>query len=329
MKQDAFETKHAATWDRFEDWVNELSNPSVGKHRHDDTRELIGQHFPATYRQVCHHLSLARARRYSTGLQHRLNQLALDGHQYLYRGRTPFLSGVRRFVFSDFPATFRKRWRFMLASALLFYVPAFGMGIAIQLSPDLVYSLLEPQQVSQMEEMYDPASDVLGRERQSDSDLYMFGFYIYNNISIGFQTFAGGLLFGAGSIFYLVFNGFLIGGVASHLTAVGFSDTFWPFVSGHSSFELTAIVVFGGIGLGIGYSAIAPGRKSRWHAIRDHAIDGMPLIYGGTGMLVIAAFVEAYWSSTTWPPINVKYGVGIALWLLHGLYFGLLGRNES
>jgi uncharacterized membrane protein SpoIIM required for sporulation len=141
--------------------------------------------------------------------------------------------------------------------------------------------------------------------------------------------FAGGLVFGLGSLFFLVFNGLIIGGIASHLTAAGMSSTFWPFVSGHSSFELIAIVIFGAIGLAIGRQMVAPGRKTRWGAIRDQARASMPLIYGGTTMLLLAAFVEAFWSSTTWPPNSFKYAVGIALWVLHVLYFTLLGRHES
>ena len=329
MKQDAFEARYAESWETFEQWIRILSHR---QHRNDadlDTLNRISHRFPAAYRQVCHHLSLARARRYSIALQQRLNQLALDGHRHLYRGRTPFITSVLRFVVSEFPAAFRHRWRFILASAILFYGPAILMSIAVVLSPDLIYSLLDPINVSMMEEMYDPAQEKLGRERTSDTDLTMFGYYIYNNISIGFQTFAGGLLFGLGSAFYLVFNGLYFGAVATHLTSIGFVETFWGFVSGHSSFELTAIVIFGGIGLSIGYGAIAPGRRRRWDAVRAQAIDSMPLLYGATAMLVIAAFVEAYWSSTTWPPPIVKYGTGVAFWLLHFLYFGLLGRDES
>ena len=329
MKQEAFEAQYSATWKNFEEWIALLSDRGLRRRADEQQLAEISRDFPARYRQICHHLSLARARRYSFSLQQRLNQLALDGHQHLYRGRIPFFTTALRFVVRDFPAAFRKRWVFMLASALLFYAPAFGMAIALQVEPDIIYSLMGPGEVSSMEEMYDPANRTLGRERESDTDLTMFGFYIYNNISIGFQTFAGGLVFGLGSIFYLVFNGLVIGAVATHLTVAGFTETFWGFVAGHSSFELTAIVIFGGVGLSIGYAALAPGRKRRWHAIRDTAVDGMPLVYGGTMMLVIAAFVEAYWSSTTWPPVMVKYGVGIALWLLHFLYFGLLGRNES
>jgi uncharacterized membrane protein SpoIIM required for sporulation len=236
---------------------------------------------------------------------------------------------ILRFLAFDFPSAVRKRWRYVLASALMFYLPAIGMAVAIVAKPELVYSLVDPAQVSGIEAMYDPDNQVLGRERESDSDLQMFGFYIYNNISIGFQTFAGGLLFGLGSLFYLVFNGLFLGAVSTHLTTIGYTETFWPFVAGHSSFELTAIVIFGGVGLMIGYGAVAPGRKRRWHAIRDRATAGMPLIYGGTLMLVVAAFIEAFWSSTTWPPLSFKYAVGSIFWLALALYFVLLGRDGS
>ncbi len=35
----------------------------------------------------------------------------------------------------------------------------------------------------------------------------MFGYYIWNNISIGFRTFASGLLAGIGPILVLISNG--------------------------------------------------------------------------------------------------------------------------
>lgn len=327
MKQEAFETLYSATWDRFETWVRVLSGDRNAKLDPDGER-LIGRQFPGMYRQICHHLSLARSRRYSLGLQQRLNQLALDGHQHLYRSRTPLHHALARFLVLEFPATFRRCWRFMLVAALLFYVPALAISAAMHYRPELIFSLMDPSDVSRFEEMFDPSNSVLGRERASDTDVLMFGYYIYNNISLGFQTFAGGLLFGLGSIFYLLYNGLYFGAVATHLTSAGFSRTFWTFVAAHSSFELTALVIFGGVGLMLGYGAIAPGRKPRWHAIRDRAVSSMPLVYGGTLMLVTAAFLEAFWSSTTWPPDYVKYAVGTALWLVLALYFLLLGRRE-
>ncbi|HEX7080610.1 MAG TPA: stage II sporulation protein M [Gammaproteobacteria bacterium] len=325
MNQHAFEARYEPSWAELEEAIRALSSRRR-KSRRDARR--IGREFPGLYRRLCHHLALARARRYSLGLQQHLNRLALEGHRHLYRTRTVGLAALVQFVLHDFPAAFRRHGRYVAVSVLLFGGSGLGMGLAVQIQPDLVYSLLEPHEVSAVEAMYDPENRVLGRERESATDVAMFGFYIYNNVGIGFQTFASGLLFGIGSIFFLCFNGLFIGALASHLTSAGFTETFWPFVVGHSSLELTAIVIFGAVGLMIGFAAAAPGRKKRWHAIRDRAADAMPLVYGGSAMLVGAAFVEAFWSSTTWPPIGVKYLVGGILWLALIVYFGLLGRGS-
>lgn len=327
MKQEAFEAQNAELWDEFERWVEILSAVRA-KGVDPDVRALIGRDYPKRYRLICHHLAVSRGRRYSAGLQQRLNQLALDGHHYLYRGRTAVLSSIAQFFLKTFPATFRKQWKYMAASTALFYLPALVMAWAITQNPEIIFSLLSPHEVGSMESMYDPDNRKLGRERQSEDDVMMFGYYIYNNVSIGFRTFAGGLLFGIGSVFFLVFNGLFLGAVATHLTMAGFNETFWSFVAGHSALELTAITVFGGAGMMIGAGAIAPGRRKRWHAIRHQAVESLPLVYGGTAMLFAAAFVEAFWSSTTWPPFETKIAIGLALWLLLGIYFGAMGRNR-
>ena len=62
----------------------------------------------------------------------------------------------------------------------------------------------------------------------------MFGFYIANNIGIAFQCYVSGILFGLGSLYYLVFNGVFGGAVAGYVTSIGFAGTFFPlsFVNG-------------------------------------------------------------------------------------------------
>src|SRR3546814_6892093 len=91
--------------------------------------------------------------------------------------------------------------------------------------------------------MYDPAAAGAKLGRDSGSDLQMFGLYIANNISIGFRTFAGGLLAGVGSLLVLVFNGVMFGTVAAHLQGIGHGGPFWRLVVGHAAPELSAIVV--------------------------------------------------------------------------------------
>ncbi len=203
------------------------------------------------------------------------------------------------------------------------------MGLALQYAPHLIYTLLDHATLASIESMYNPNLAHVGRARQSDGDFLMFGYYIKNNIGIGFQTFAGGLLYGLGSVFYLVYNGLFMGGVAGHLTRMGSGATFYPFVVGHGAFELTAIVLSGAAGLKLGLALLAPGNQTRLMALRAAAQISIRLVYGVVGMLLIAAFIEAFWSSSQALPPAVKYGVGALLWLGVSAYFVFSGRGRA
>jgi hypothetical protein len=50
------------------------------------------------------------------------------------------------------------------------------------------------------------------------------------------------------------------------------------------------------------------------------------LVYGTIAMLLIAAGVEAFWSSARWVSPAVKYGVGAACWVLVVAYLAAQGR---
>jgi len=72
----------------------------------------------------------------------------------------------------------------------------------------------------------------------------------------------------------LFFNGMFMGSIAGHLTRLDYVDTFYPFVAGHGSFELTAIVFSGAAGLRLGYAILNPGQSSRLDSLRQAGRDG-------------------------------------------------------
>lgn len=317
MSQDRFVARHEPEWQRL---AAALRSKAVDP---EDAALL-----PALYRRVCHHYALAQARHYSAGVVERLHALVLEGHQRFYGTQRPLWRPIADFLVRGYPRLVRRQWPFVALAALVFLGPLALLTAAIQFHPELVYTVLDGADVSRMEAMYRPAErERLGRERAADSDLMMFGYYIRNNTGIGFRTFAGGILAGLGTLFFLVLNGVHIGAVAGHLTAVGYGETFWGFVSGHSAPELTAIVLSGAAGLRLGWAVVAPGPRSRLRALREDAVIGIRLIYGAAALFLAAAFVEAFWSSLAWPPPMVKYTVGIALWLVLWAYLLLGGRR--
>lgn len=322
MKQTDFEQLHQGTWQAFADNVQAL--------RKGKPEDAAIKHFAEEYRGICQHLALAKQRGYSYPLIEELQQLALQGHQQFYRHKSPVLQQLIAFVVVGFPSTVRAQWRSVSVAAALFFGSLALMAFLTALFPNLIYSLMDSNQVASMESMYDPANRIIGpmSARDHQDDWMMFGFYIINNIGIAFQTFASGLLFGIGSIFFLLFNGLHIGAVAGHLTRIGYHETFWPFVIGHGAFELTAIVLAGAAGLKLGAALVAPGRLSRAHALRHAASISIRLLGGATLFLFIAAFIEAYWSSSNSLPIATKIIVGCALWALVVFYLVRSGRGR-
>lgn len=322
MKQSLFESHHQQQWQTFAQQLEQLEQ---GKAKAGGVAD-----FPHQYRRLCQHLALAQQRGYSSYLVDRLQQLALRGHQQLYRHRSQLAAKMLAFLLADFPCLVREQWRFVLIAGLLFFGSLVGIALLVYLFPDLIYSIVSAQQVAEMQGMYDPAASRLGRaaERAASEDWMMFGYYVMHNIGIAFQTFAAGLLFGLGSVFFLIFNGLVIGAVSGHLTDIGYGQTFWSFVIGHGAFELSAIALAGAAGLQLGWSLIAPGRLARSEALRLAAHKSVRILCGAMVFLLIAAFIEAYWSSTTHIEPWLKYLVGTALWLLVAIYLIFAGRTR-
>jgi uncharacterized membrane protein SpoIIM required for sporulation len=345
MKQRQFEAQQESTWRDFEAMLGG-ARPAPGAPSRPPAADrppaptststststpasATGQDFVRLYRLVCRDLALAESRGYSPRLVERLNDLAMRGHSRLYTRRTGFLAALRAFVLRDFARLVRAEWRLVAIAAALFLLPGAIIILAIIAEPGAVYFVLSPAQAREYEAMYAPGQAVVGAARDAGDDFSMFGFYIANNIGVGFQCFATGVAFGLGPVFYLVFNSLMIGAVAGHLGVNGYGVTFYPFVIGHGAFELTAIVFAGAAGLKLGMALLRPGRRSRRDALAHHGRVAVRIMFGVFLMLLVAAFLEAFWSARTLVPAWTRLGVGAVLWLLVLAYFVGVGRTRA
>lgn len=315
MNETTFIEKYRPTWRRFERMLDDVDA--------DHPVERLDE-FPELYRQLCQHLSIAKHRGYRPAVVDRLNTLVERGHAIMYASRSGRWGPILDYIRGGFARDVRENWRLFLVSALVFYGPLIGMFLWLQYEPDWAYHILGPMQASKMEQMYSEPS--VRPPSAADSDFVMFGYYIFNNVSIALRTFASGMLAGIGSLFVLLFNGTILGTVAGHIQNAGFGQNFWQFVIGHGAFELTAIVLAGQAGFKLGFAPIWPGRRTRLQALKEEARDSVGLVAGFFVMLVIAAFIEAFWSPST-AAAQTKYLVGGMLWLVVGLYFGFAGRG--
>ncbi len=350
MKQQAFEQKYRADWQQLKQQLDRFEGvkPVASKNQaaadaepsntnaemkaaapvEDDLLSL-----PANYRRLCQQLAIARRRHYGSQLIDDLNELALRGHNRLYGSRAGVSLKIVQFFSHDFPRAVRQRALLFWLSTALFYVPLFAMALLCFFKPAAVYLIMEPGQVAEMETMYSPERFADGGRlgerglRDSGDDLYMFGFYIYNNIGIAFREYAGGILAGVFTVFVEVFNGVSIGAVAGYLISVGSATPFLTFVVAHGAFELTGLTLAAMGGLMLALAILNPGPRSRLLALRQAAAESMTILYGAFFLLLVAAFVEAYWSSISSFPPWLKYTVGLGCWLAVFAWLGLAGRG--
>ena len=319
-----FESLYQNDWNELEGLLDQL----LGRKKADKGAAPVpGERVAVLYRRACEHLALARARSYPAYLLDQLERLTADAHQVIYQRREFGLAGVKRFLSVDFPRTVRANAGYVWLSAALLYIPTLVIGWLVYQRPELILAVVDATTAAAFEQMYSDSATAVGRAAQGD--WLMFGFYIRHNIGIAFQCFAGGLFAGVGSLFYLIYNGALFGAIAGYLTEKGHGPTFYAFVVTHSAFELTAIVLSGAAGLKIGHALVAPGRLTRMHSLVEATRNCTSIVAGAAAMLLVAAGLEAFWSSASWLPHLVKYGVAAGCWLGVLGYLTFQGRSAS
>ena len=316
--QDQFVARRTARWHELDLLLS----------RTKELRKLDGaliSRVASLYRSVCSDLMRCRSAGYTPDLQSYLNTLTGQAHNALYGSRPFRLPAFVRFVLVDFPVTLRKNIKFFIVSFILFFAPlAVGVFGAVH-STDFAVQVLPPEALQGMVDAYSQGFD---QGRGEGTDTGMAGFYVYNNISIAFRCFATGILFGVGSIFFLVYNGLVIGTVTGYVIASGHGANILTFMCGHGPFELTAIIISGGAGLQMGYALVDTKGLTRLGSLRAQAREIAQLIMGAALMLVIAAVVEAYWSPSALPP-PVKWFASAVFTLLVVLYITLVGRKRA
>lgn len=321
----AFERQYSAEWAELERLLEATRHPPGWASLQADSGSAL--RLTTLYRRACGHLVLARDRSYPAHIVDRLDRLTAVAHQTIYGQRDLGVRQLANLAATAFPAAVRRNWRYVMVATLAFAVPTIVLGLLVYARPELILSVVSSERAAEFEEMYAPTAQSIGRSRDASADWVMFGFYIRNNIGVAFQCFAGGLFGGLGSLLFLAYNGAFAGALAGYLTDRGLSGTFYPFVATHSAFELTAIVVSGAAGLKIGHALLAPGRLTRTTALVHAAQEASVLVYGVTAMLVVAAAVEAFWSSARWLPATVKFTAAVVCWASVFAYFGWQGRR--
>jgi uncharacterized membrane protein SpoIIM required for sporulation len=278
--------------------------------------------FSALYRAACADLALADAYQLPPATIEYLHQLVARAHNQLYRSRALTLRTWFRELFVVVPRRLfadRCLWLaagifwgvFLLTAALAYYTPGFAEQIV---SKDLMMML---------EEHY--AQPVRrGLVEGGNLGSGMAGFYIFNNVSIGLQCFAFGLLLGIGGLYVTLYNAAMLGAVFGFIAKSPHADNFFQFVTAHGPFELTAVVLCAAAGMRLGFSLVDTRGLTRAAALRRAAQESMSTIWAAVVLFVLAAGIEAFLSPSA-APYEIKAAVAVLSVVMLLFYFVVLG----
>ena len=319
MPIDRFINERKTVWQRLEELLQLLDRMTLRRLHREEVKEL-----GRIYRRTASDLAIARAESRDPRLVNYLNSLVIRAHGRIYRADAQGGRRIRDFVARDFPATFRRTWRYTATAFGVFVLFSFVFFFGTRHDPEFSdFAGISP---------YFREVIINNRthwwERLNDANQIGSSQIFTNNIKVTFYAFALGAILGLGTLYILAFNGAMFGAILALTYRAGFGNDLLSFVVGHGVIELSCIFIAGGAGLLIGTALVMPGDLSRGDALKSRGLDAVRLIVGCVPLLVVAGIIEGFISPAPISPV-IKFGIGGLTGLAMYSYLFLAGRQES
>jgi uncharacterized membrane protein SpoIIM required for sporulation len=292
-------------WDRLATLLAQADQGGLNQLSRAELQELA-----LLYRQVASDLSVLRQDATARTYAAHVNQLLARVHHIIYSRRKASVRTLFRFLRDDYPVIFQRHIPYVVAS-LLVSVACGLLGVVLTTArPEFMRHFVGPEMIATMERHQMWTHSIVGIAPLATSAI------MTNNLSVSFMTFASGIIFGFGTLYYLYFNGLLLGVIGAACHQYGMSLALWSFVAAHGSLELPSIIIAGAAGLRLGHSMLFPGGYRWKDSLAKGGVEATRLVSGIIPLLVIAGCLEGFFSPSP-APVWLKFTVG-------GVLFGLL-----
>ncbi len=308
---DSYILRHGAEWDRLTELTTKRTDLSGAEA--DEVVDL--------YQRVSTHLSVIRGTASDPVLEARLSALVASARSLVTGVTLPVWQTIGQFFTAGFPAAvFRARY-WWITVGVINVLLAFGIGWRVVNTPGLAESLLSQQEVKQLVD-HDFAS------YYSENPASDFAFRVWLNNA---EVTAICLVLGITIIPVLVvlwLNIANVGVIGGFMVAAGRADIFYGLLLPHGLLELTIIFVAAGAGLRLGWSWIAPGRRTRAEALGTEGRAVGALALGLAVWLLVSGLVEGFVTPSTLPA-SARLAIGMVVWLGFLTYVFTLGRQAA
>lgn len=272
------------------------------------------------YRSVSADLARARTQQVGDTLIQYLQHLTARSYSQIYQGsRRQDWRAMLDFYRYGFPAVVQATWGYTAIATAVFLLSGLIAWWYAWQDPAFMGLVLGPEFVTHVQDTEELWTvSILGREPVASSAIMI------NNIGVALRAIVGGVGYfmpqvpiitppGGFTLLLLVFNGLMIGSVATLVAQTNLAYDLWAFVFPHGALELPAIFLAGGAGLLLARAILLPGKYRRIDALQVYGRQAAELVYGIVPMLVIAGIIEGFFSPSPLIPAPLKYVTGSVL----------------
>lgn len=279
MREAAFIKQNSEKWKKFEILLGE---------RYTGDPDKLSELFI----ELTDDLSYAQTNYPSSKINIYLNDLTLRVHGNIYKNKKEKSGRFFSFWKTELPLSIYKNRKALLASLVIFTI-SIAIGVVSAYYDDSFVRVILGDNYVNMTisniERGDPMAVYKG-----EGETNMFLFITFNNIRVAFMTFAAGVAYALGTVYFLFTNGVMLG---SFQTFFYKYDLFLHSVLTiwiHGTIEISSIVIAGGAGLVLGNSLLFPGTYSRGASLMRGAREGAKISLGLVPLFIVAGFLEGF-----------------------------------
>lgn len=299
-----FVATRRADWEEVDALLQRRGRRLLSELDYDELERLAARH-----RAVVADFAWARTHFPGSDAERELRALAFAGHRLFTPPEPPLSARLLQFFRVGYPARFRASLG-LLRVALALFLGGMVVGLVVTtLSEDSASLFIGAEGVDQIR------SGQIWTDQLEDSQagaLLAVRIFV-NNIGVALLAWAGGALFGVGTLYAVSFNGAMVGSMVAICLRYGLLDRLLAFIPAHGMLELFLITVAGAAGLELANGLLRPGEVSRGAAFTTSAGRSVELVGGTVPWFVLLGLVEGFLSPLMGIPTPVKAGLGLTL----------------
>nr|WP_067053114.1 stage II sporulation protein M [Mucilaginibacter sp. L294] len=284
MREPLFVKQNAKKWEYFEQSAT------------NDTDEIADN-----FIQITDDLAYAKTFYPKSKTTAYLNGLASKFHQSIYKNKSEKGNRFISFWQFELPILFKTYQKQIMYSFIFFIVFCLMGALSAKYDDNFVRLIMGDAYIDQTNANI-AKGDPFGVYKSQGEVLMFFGIAA-NNIYVSLVTFAAGIIFSVGSVYFLLRNGLMLGSFQYYFFSKGLGMKSVLVIWIHGTLEISAIVIAGAAGLVLGNSLLFPKTFTRMVSLKKGAADGMKIAVGLVPIFIIAAFFESFVTRHTEMPV--------------------------